>query len=121
MFSLFLAQVIFNEIDAKIGQIVCLIVPCEINETGVFARNFSYHAYLTEKYTTTTILQKEKGNVVNIPVYCRIQKSFDPTEEYFRDFRGFKMDQGLGLLLLNGLEWFEMGNNQPLTFCIFTF
>ena len=50
-----------------------------------------------------------------IPVYCRIQKSFDPTEEYFRDFRGFKMDQGLGLLLLNGLEWFEIGNNQPMT------
>ena len=49
---------------------------------------------------------------MNTPVYCRIQKSFDPTEEYFR---GFKMDQGLGLLLLNGLEWFEIGNNQPMT------
>ena len=46
---------------------------------------------------------------------------YSSNEEYFRDFRGFKMDQGLGLLLLNGLEWFEMGNNQPLTFCIFTF
>ena len=59
--------------------------------------------------------RKEKENVFNTPVYCRIQKSFDPTEEYFRDFRGFKMDQGLGLLLLNGLEWFEIGNNQPMT------
>ena len=38
MFFLFLAQVIFNEIDAKIGQIVCLIVPCEINETGIYNR-----------------------------------------------------------------------------------
>ena len=26
------------------------------------------------------------------------------------------MDQGLGLLLLNGLEWFEIGNNQPMTY-----
>ena len=26
------------------------------------------------------------------------------------------MDQGLGLLSLNGLEWFEIGNNQPMTF-----
>ena len=58
---------------------------------------------------------KKKENVVTFSVYCRIQKSFDPTEEYFRDFRGFKMDQGLGLLLLNGLEWFEIGNNQPMT------
>ena len=36
MFSLFLAQVIFDEIDAKFGQIVCLIVPYKINKTGVY-------------------------------------------------------------------------------------
>ena len=36
MFSLFLAQVIFNEIDAKFGQIVCLIVPYKINKTDVY-------------------------------------------------------------------------------------
>ena len=44
MFFLFLAQVIFNEIDAKIGQIGYLFVPDKINKTGVWiAKNFSYH------------------------------------------------------------------------------
>ena len=111
MFSLFLAQVI----DAKFGQIVCLIINKTDVHNGLLEISVIMPILLKIILLLRTMLQKEKETVVNIPVYCRIQKSFDPTEEYFRDFRGFKMDQGLGLLLLNGLEWFEIGNNQPMT------